>query len=279
MIKNEFEFEVLVNGKPVREYSHDNKLYIEGKKGTHYSLRFKNNTSKRVLIVPSVDGLNALNGKRATEKDTGYVINGYDSITIDGWRKSNSEVAQFYFSSSDESYADKKGKGENLGVIGCAIIKEVQKPPVIIHQEIIHKTHIHCTDPWCIICHPVQYWNLGGGLQSGGSWNNEWSGTGGGSINAMNCSTGASASSGGEKLYASANFSSQELGTGWGETKHSSVVDIDFERQSYPSEVFEIFYNTRAQLEKIGVDFSSKVQYVAPSAFKQPNEYCEPPQK
>ena len=45
-------------------------------------------------------------------------------MTIDGWRTSMSTVAAFRFSEIQDSYADRKGKGRNVGVIGVAFFGE-----------------------------------------------------------------------------------------------------------------------------------------------------------
>ena len=67
----------------------------------------------------------------------------------------------------------------------------------------------------------------------------------------------------------------QEIGTGWGESKKSEVVSVEFDREGKPSATFELYYNTRKQLERIGIDFSKKAVYVTPQAF--PGQYCKPP--
>ena len=124
MKKSNYEVDIVVNGKPLKEYYHEGKTYIEGKKKTEFSLRIKNNGSAKIVAIPSVDGLSAMNGKIASFNSGGYVINGYDSIIIDGWRKSDKEVARFYFSDPEDSYSQRKGDGNNLGIIGVAVFQE-----------------------------------------------------------------------------------------------------------------------------------------------------------
>ena len=111
MKKSNYEFEIVVNGKPLKEYYHESKNYIEGKKNTEFSLRIKNNGSAKILAIPSVDVLSAMDGKKASFDSSGYVISGYDSMTIDGWRTSDDEVAKFYFSNPEDSYGKRKGEG------------------------------------------------------------------------------------------------------------------------------------------------------------------------
>ncbi len=59
----EYEARVLVNGKSATEVVHDGLTYLEGRAGTSYSLSFKNKTNRRVMIIPSVDGLDVITGK------------------------------------------------------------------------------------------------------------------------------------------------------------------------------------------------------------------------
>lgn len=73
------------------------------------------------------------------------------------------------------------------------------------------------------------------------------------------------------------SHSNQELGTGFGESKRSEVREVEFDRESNPDAVFELFYNTKEELLKIGIDFDSKPVYITPQAF--PGKYCEPPKR
>ena len=87
MNRNSFELQILINGRPVKEYNHNNETYIEGRKGTEYTLKVKNNTYHRVLAIPAVDGINVITGKPATPDDSGYIIDGYNCVEIKGFRK------------------------------------------------------------------------------------------------------------------------------------------------------------------------------------------------
>ena len=84
---------------------------------------------------------------------------------------------------------------------------------------------------------------------------------------------GASASSSGE-MSTTRNFASQDIGTGWGHQKRSHVTTVDFEREDSYDALFELFYNTRKQLKRMGVNFHKPV-YISPKSF--PGGYCQPP--
>ena len=149
-----YEINVLVNGSRCKQYPHQGKLFIEAKKGSEYSIEIKNNIWSRILAVCSVDGLDVLSGKKADENGNGYVINGYGSLKIDGFRVSNEKVAKFLFDYKGGSYAASKedGSEKNVGVIGVRIftekIKPLPPPPVVVREEHHHHHHNYPLNPW-----------------------------------------------------------------------------------------------------------------------------------
>lgn len=243
MLQNNFEVQILINGNPVKEYCHNGKTYIEGKAGSRYSLKIKNNSCQRILVIPSVDGLSVLNGELANKKSGGYIIDSYDSLVIDGWRKSDNEVAQFLFSRPENSYAEKTGKGQNQGVIGALIYCE--EPRKRKGYEIKVSDNLSVDYP------PFRSGDL---VERGGQ-------------SLLDCSFSAQ----------SASPAEQGVGTGWGNSKESNVTRVSFSKESFSSAVLEIYYNTKKELKKFGIDFGSKPIYVSPEAF--PGEYCKPPSR
>ena len=105
MYQNDYEVQVLVNNKPVKEYLHNSKYFIEGRKDTSFKIKIKNNGFRRIIAVPTVDGLSVMDGKPASVNSSGYVIDGRSSMTVDGWRVSNDEVSTFVFCSKNKSYS------------------------------------------------------------------------------------------------------------------------------------------------------------------------------
>jgi len=267
MIKSSFEFEILVHGSSTKEYYHKGRNYIEGKKGSQFSLRMKNNSSSKALFIPTVDGLSIISGKEGSFKSQGYIVNAYDSVTIDGWRTSDEKVSQFYFSTPEKSYATKVNKGGNLGVIGCAVYKEKER--IEVTQKVIHEYIFPAADP-----KPYQFPNSG-------PWYSYTCSNLASDLNnppsIMSCASALSASGTSQSNKFSREVkSSQALGTGFGEDKYSPITKVDFERADKIAEVFTIYYNTREKLEELGVEFKKPV-YVAPSAFPNEDGYCERP--
>ncbi len=103
---------------------HDGERYVAGEPGREYEIRLRNHDGGRVLAVTSVDGVNVITGKTASPAQSGYVVDPWGSVEIDGWRKSLDEVAAFYFTALPDSYAARTGRPDDVGVIGVAFFRE-----------------------------------------------------------------------------------------------------------------------------------------------------------
>lgn len=101
------------------------KRFVVGSKNQTYSLVVKNLSKSRLELVMSVDGLDVLDGKPASTKKRGYIIQPGKTLTVKGFRKSAQAVAAFKFASVNSSYTNLSGKGtRNIGVIGMAVFTE-----------------------------------------------------------------------------------------------------------------------------------------------------------
>jgi len=116
------------DGTSLPVYDHGGQRYIVGTPGHEYTLRIRNLTGERILAVTSVDGVNVVTGETASPDQSGYVIDGYGSVEIAGWRKSLQRTAAFYFTDLRDSYAARTGRPGNVGVIGVAVFRERQRP-------------------------------------------------------------------------------------------------------------------------------------------------------
>jgi hypothetical protein len=112
------------------EYRHRGQGWIAGSPGHRYGVRLTNSTSERVLVVLSVDGVNAVTGETAHPSQTGYVLAPWQSTEIAGWRKSLDDIAQFVFTDLPDSYAARTGRPDNVGTIGVAVFRERHRYPV-----------------------------------------------------------------------------------------------------------------------------------------------------
>ncbi|HVR81584.1 MAG TPA: hypothetical protein VHF02_05840 [Luteimonas sp.] len=112
------------SGQWLPEYAGRGDTWIAGVPGHRYSVRLSNTSGERVLVVLSVDGVNAVSGQTANPEQTGYVLAPWQSTEINGWRKSLDDVAQFVFTDLPDSYAARTGRPDNVGVIGIAVFSE-----------------------------------------------------------------------------------------------------------------------------------------------------------
>ncbi|ACY19280.1 hypothetical protein [Haliangium ochraceum] len=120
-------------GVPIETYYHRGRTYMLGYEGERYTVRITNPTPSRIEAVLSIDGLDAVDGEPADLRKRGYVIAPYGELRVEGFRVSSQHVAAFRFSSVGNSYAGRKGKARNIGVIGVAIFAE-QGPPQMAYQ-------------------------------------------------------------------------------------------------------------------------------------------------
>ena len=111
-------------GEWLREYPHRGDTWVAGTPGDRYGVRLSYTTGERVLVVLSVDGVNAVTGETASPSQAGYVLEPWESTEIAGWRKSLDDIAQFVFTDLGDSYAARTGRPRNVGVIGVAVFQE-----------------------------------------------------------------------------------------------------------------------------------------------------------
>ena len=111
------------------QYPYRGDTWVAGTPGSRYSVRLANTTGERVLVVLSVDGVNAVTGQTANPAQAGYVLEPWESTEISGWRKSLDDIAQFVFTDLGDSYAARTGRPQNVGVIGVAVFQELRRRP------------------------------------------------------------------------------------------------------------------------------------------------------
>ncbi len=104
------------------------KTLVIGRAGERYNLVIENETGGRYEIVATVDGLDVIDGKGGDLRKRGYILDPYDTLVIDGFRRSSSTVAAFRFGAVEESYAARTSGDRNVGVIGVAFFAERDSP-------------------------------------------------------------------------------------------------------------------------------------------------------
>ena len=215
------------DGRVLPVYPKGGRQWVVGIPGQEYSVRVCNTTGGRMLTVISVDGVNVITGDTAAPSQSGYVLSPYECADIDGWRKSMSHTAAFYFTELPDAYAARTGRPENVGVIGVAFFPE--KSPPIAWKDRQPK--------------------LSGELRGDAPARQEGD-------------AGATAESRANEKPASArdNVAAQtpapmaKIGTGHGRAQDSPTQMVPFERASpTPAETLAIHYDRRENLVAMGV--------------------------
>jgi len=133
------------DGSPLPAFEVASRNYVMGENGDRYLIEIRNHTGERLEAVATVDGLDVVDGRPGSLEKRGYVLRPFDTLQIDGFRQSTDTVAAFRFGSVRDSYASKKGKGRNVGVIGVAIFHERGSDLPWTFDEIQHR---HTADPF-----------------------------------------------------------------------------------------------------------------------------------
>jgi hypothetical protein len=240
---------------------HDGQAWVAGTPGAKYSIRLRNSTWGRVLAIVSVDGVNVLNGQTASAGSAsgGYVFTRWQAGVIDGWRKSQEEVAAFHFVESPRSYAARTGRPDHVGVIGVALYREQSRAR---H----HEASPSVSEP-----HPVpapaaraQAAPSAGALAQA----------------APQSATPSSARTDADSHARSAEpEAAKRLGTGHGQREYSPTQSTTFTAAtSAPAEVIRIRYDSRENLIAMGVIREPFAQgWGAPNAFPRDGFVPDPP--
>jgi len=255
MYKQNITMEVLTsNGNPVTEYHKNGENFIEGRKGSKFSVKIRNNNAYRVSVILSIDGLSVVDGEEASYKSEGYILNPYETYIIDGWRTNLETVREFFFTKKNNSYSKKSGQGtSNLGIIGLAVFTE--KHPL---------NFSYTFDPLI-----------------GGNWDkipSNYRGAGDmffGAMSVSNSMGSASASIGSSVVQKGAvpqNVESAPVGTGMGQNKESVVQQVNFNSVENPFVVMQVYYKERKELERLGIIKNPVKKTRKPEAF--PGQFC-----
>jgi len=225
-------------GQRVAVHHHRGKHYVAGTPGRKYAVYVANRTGARVMAVVSVDGINVVTGETAAAGQSGYVLAPHQAFEVNGWRKSMSEVAAFYFTALPDSYAARTDRPGNVGVIGVAAFREWQPPrPAIAPPQSPPRS-------------PRPF-------QGNGSEPRAQDGTPGeapASARSADAAESAGASAETGKRADLRREREERLGTGHGGREWSAVRYTDFRRATdHPAETITIYYDSHSNLVARGV--------------------------
>jgi hypothetical protein len=252
----DYSFELVSNGRVLPVYNHDGKSYVEGIYGQTYGIRVNNHTGRRIEAVVTVDGRDVVSGKRGNYRtERGYVIEPYNSVLIDGFRRSWTNVAAFTFTHVSDSYAARVGDASNVGVVGVAVFKEKHYRP----------------RPRPVLPYAREESRDGAGSNMG-------SGYGGSSAKKSRSAPPSSA----YESESSVDDYEQGLGTRYGDDTYSPSTRTTFTRASRrPTAVMAVRYDDREGLYRLGVlPRPRRYRYSDPEPFPnspEPVRFAPPP--
>ena len=210
-------------GQWLPEYMHRGRIWVPGVPGHRYGVRLTNTSGERVLVVLSVDGVNAVTGETAAPSQAGYVLAPWQSTEIAGWRKSLDDVAQFVFTDLPDSYAARTGRPDNVGVVGIAVFRESRPYPVY--------------QPGPPVADGARERNAAKSARA-----------------ASPAATGSAAAESAASDSAYGGVAQQRIGTGHGQREWSPVGRTDFVRASTrPAQVTQLRYDDINTLAALGI--------------------------
>ena len=230
-------------GQWLPEIPHRGDTWVAGTPGHRYAVRLTNTSGERVLVVLSVDGVNAVSGETAHPSQAGYVLAPWQSTEIAGWRKSLDDVAQFVFTDLPDSYAARTGRPDNVGVIGVAVFREAQ---------------------------PIRYdYPVGPPVARENGTRDQARGAARERNAAKASAPAAAAESSADSAYG--GVAQQRIGTGHGQREWAPVGRTGFVRNSRrPTQVSELRYDDIDNLVAMGVlprPYYERYPYQQPRAF------------
>jgi hypothetical protein len=227
-------------GDVLSPVGHRGRDYIAGEPGHRFSVALHNRSGERVLAVLSVDGVNAISGQTAGASQAGYVLEPWQRVEIRGWRKSYSDIAEFYFTDLPDSYAARTGRPDNVGVIGVAAFRERRPPPVAYSPPVAIPAPAPSPYP------PYPPYAARERDQAAAGAERRQS-------KAVGNAAAADASAGLARAE-SAPVVAQQLGTGHGARRYDPVAQTAFERESSrPNQRIALFYDSWEALAARGI--------------------------
>lgn len=226
-------------GRSLSTFNHQGTTWVLGEEGERYVVVVRNPTSERVEAVVSVDGRDVLSGQTADfRRHRGYIVPAFGSVRIEGFRQSLDEVATFRFTDPGNSYSSRMGTPENVGVIGVAFFRErVREQPFAVPEDEGRFERRRPAPP--------------------------------------RKSAAPSAGSAARARDRAAE-SDSNIGTEYGESRTSRVVQVSFERaSSTPVRVLTLRYDDADGLEARGIDVFRRFRPTRPTPRPFPQPFAQ----
>ncbi|HVY26325.1 MAG TPA: hypothetical protein VHB79_07215 [Polyangiaceae bacterium] len=243
-----------VDGSALPTFRQGGTTFVLGEPGDRYNIRVDNPTGERVEAVVTVDGRDAISGDVGDYvSQRGYLIEPWGTLLVEGFRRSLDEVAAFRFTGRGGSYSALRGTPQHVGVIGVAVFPEKKRPPQPIRR-------------------PRPRYVPESGYRAPSSPSDGYGAPATRGAPAPSAAQGAGRGDSYEKRrdsYSdreeaprsrkSASAGPSNIGTEYGESEDSSVIEVAFERRSpsHPSALLKLRYDDYDGLSARGIDLSS----------------------
>lgn len=270
---SQFELQVCPNGRSkADEYYHQGTIWIEGREGSNYTLRFINKSSGKVGVVFSVDGLDTIKGNPAGVNSDNYIVNAYDSLEVPGWVLHDQSAAQFYFTKAGRDYVSASGNNtSNTGVIGAMVFREK------VNYDWYPQTQVYSHYPFNNVPFYGQPFN--GTLNANPDFTKSMMR----SAPTVAMATAASAHDISQMTQIMASsFVEQDVGTGFGNEVDFNTNKVSFIRANptVPDAILAVYYNTAKNLQKMGINIKTvhtKYDNSSAQPFPTYQPGCKPP--
>ncbi len=225
--------------------------YVLGEPGERYNIRVQNPTAERIEVVLTVDGRDAISGDVGDYvAQRGYLIEPWGSLLVEGFRRSLDEVAAFRFTGRGGSYSARRGTPQHVGVIGLAVFPEKLRPPAPVwrpRRRPLPESEYRAPSP----SESRRGDAADDAPRAGGSPSSP-------RMEAYKDDDAPRKRKSAEAPRAGSAGPSN-IGTEYGESESSSVVEVSFERRSptHPAVVLRLRYDDYDGLEARGIDLSS----------------------
>jgi hypothetical protein len=222
------------DGSDFPSFRHGGELWIAGSEGQRYNLRLANHSPERVEVVVTVDGRDVISGRLGDYvKQRGYVLDPFDTLIIEGYRRSLDDVAAFRFADLADSYSARLGTPIHAGLIGVAAfaerapLRQRQQPLAPVEGSPFPGEDAPIITPPSMVT---------------GSTRSARKGSGGAAADA-------------EGMSWAAPEQPNQLGTEFGESTFSPVEEVSFKRKHrrQPDQLLVLHYDSLAGLRARGI--------------------------
>lgn len=239
-----------LDGAALPTFRQAGTTYVLGEPGERYNVRVENPTAERVEVVLTVDGRDAISGEVGDYvSQRGYLIEPWGTLLVDGFRRSLDEVAAFRFTGRRGSYSARRGTPEHVGVIGVAVFPEKARPPRPVWRP--RRPSAPAPEGEYRAPPPSEYERPSSRAPSAAPRAERWDLGGAARDDQAPAKRKGSAARPGS--------GPSNIGTEYGESESSSVVEVAFERRSptHPVAVLRLRYDDYDGLEARGIDLPS----------------------